>query len=122
MFSILLIVLYALAMTLLFVHAAVTLAWMLYTWRSPDAATDAGFVMIRRRPKNSFTLLVPARHEEGVLGETLDRLAGSDHPVANLVAIAVAMGWNFAANSRWTWRTATPDRGRFPASLSWKER
>jgi cellulose synthase/poly-beta-1,6-N-acetylglucosamine synthase-like glycosyltransferase len=87
MLSILLIVFYALAMTLLFVHAALTLAWMLYTWRSPDAATDAGFVMIRRRPKNSFTLLVPARHEEEVLGETLDRLAGSDYPDFEILAI-----------------------------------
>lgn len=26
--------------------------------------------------------------------------------VANLVAIAAAMAWNFAANSRWTWRSA----------------
>ena len=48
--------------------------------------------------------------------------AGIHYLVANLFAIAVAMAWNFAANSRWTWRRAIPDRGRLPVSLSWKER
>jgi cellulose synthase/poly-beta-1,6-N-acetylglucosamine synthase-like glycosyltransferase len=87
MFSILLIAGYALLMPLLLVHASVTLAWMLYTWRSPEAANDAGFVMIRRRPKHSFTLLVPARHEEEVLEETLDRLAASHYPDFEILAI-----------------------------------
>jgi cellulose synthase/poly-beta-1,6-N-acetylglucosamine synthase-like glycosyltransferase len=87
MLSILLIAGYALLMALLLVHASVTLAWMLYTWRSPEAANDAGFVMIRRRPKHSFSLLVPARHEEEVLGETLDRLAASNYPDFEILAI-----------------------------------
>jgi len=87
MFSIVLTVVYALLMVLLFTHASVTLAWMLYTWRSPQAANGAGFAMLRRKPKHSFTLLVPARHEEEVLGETLDRLAMADYPDFEILAI-----------------------------------
>jgi cellulose synthase/poly-beta-1,6-N-acetylglucosamine synthase-like glycosyltransferase len=87
MLEVLLVVVYTLAMVLLFVHASVTLAWMLYTWRSPQAANGVGFAMLRREPKHSFTLLVPARHEEQVLGETLDRLAMSDYPDFEILAI-----------------------------------
>lgn len=87
MLSTLLILGYALVMVLLFAHASLTLAWMLYTWRSPDSAHGAGFAMIRRRPKHKFTLLVPARHEEEVLGETLDRLARADYPHFEILAI-----------------------------------
>lgn len=87
MFSIVLTVAYALLMSLLFAHASITLAWMLYTWRSPQAANKAGFSMLRRKPKHSFTLLVPARHEEEVLGETLDRLAMADYPDFEILAI-----------------------------------
>lgn len=87
MFSTLLIVVYAFVMGLLFLHASLTLAWMLYTWRSPDAADGAGFAMTGRKPKHSFTLLVPARHEEEVLGETLDRLADSNYPDFEILAI-----------------------------------
>lgn len=78
---------YTLVMILLFIHAAVTLGWMLYTWRSPQAANGAGFAMLRKSPKHSFTLLVPARHEEEVLGDTLDRLAMSDYPDFEVLAI-----------------------------------
>ena len=74
-------------MLLLFVHASVTLAWMLYTWRTPDAASAVGFRMLRRTPRLSFTLLVPARHEQEVLGDTLDRLASANYPDFEILAI-----------------------------------
>lgn len=53
---------------------------MLYTWRTPDAEQGVGFRFLLRSPKHSFSLLVPARHEEAVLGETLDLLAASNYP------------------------------------------
>jgi cellulose synthase/poly-beta-1,6-N-acetylglucosamine synthase-like glycosyltransferase len=69
--------------------AALTLAWMLYAWRSPDglAATrfsrgDATAVTPLR-----FSLLVPARHEDQVLGHTLDGLAALDHPDVEILCI-----------------------------------
>ena len=38
-------------------------------------------------PTCSFSLLVPARHEEEVLGDTLDTLAAVDHPDVEVIAI-----------------------------------
>jgi cellulose synthase/poly-beta-1,6-N-acetylglucosamine synthase-like glycosyltransferase len=72
---------------LLFVVAATTLWWMLHAWRSPEALRSTGF---RRRsagrPK-SFSLLLPARHEQDVLGDTIDALARLDHPVYEVIVI-----------------------------------
>jgi cellulose synthase/poly-beta-1,6-N-acetylglucosamine synthase-like glycosyltransferase len=72
---------------LLFSVAAATLWWMLHAWRTPVALRETGFVSGFRRPSSSFSLLVPARHEEAVLGETLERLAGLDHPDHEVLAI-----------------------------------
>lgn len=35
-------------------------------------------------------------------------VTGIHYLIANLIAIAAAMGWNFAANVRWTWRMPNP--------------
>lgn len=87
MLSTLLYVLYALVVLLLTAHASVTLAWMVYTWRSADAHEGVGFPMSRSRASRSFSLMVPARHEETVLGETLDRLAEIIYPEFEILAI-----------------------------------
>jgi cellulose synthase/poly-beta-1,6-N-acetylglucosamine synthase-like glycosyltransferase len=59
--------------------ATLTLVWMLDAWRTPVANEETGFVPMRE-PHVSFSLIVPARHEQAVLGETLDRMATLDHP------------------------------------------
>lgn len=78
---------YALVALLLTVHASVTLAKMVYTWRSPDASDDVGFPISRSRRPRTFSLLVPARHEESVLGETLDQLAAIIYPDFEILPI-----------------------------------
>lgn len=60
---------------------------MVYTWRSPDAHRDVGFTLTDASPRHSFTLMVPARHEEAVLGDTLDRLAEIIYPDFEILAI-----------------------------------
>lgn len=67
--------------------AMTTLAWMLHAWRTPQHLEATGFVRSNRAPTLSFSLLVPARHEEEVLGETLDKLAALDHPDYEVIAI-----------------------------------
>src|SRR6266700_1546835 len=57
-----------------------TLAWMLYAWRTPDSLGASRLTTDGRPPMCSFSLIVPARHEETVLENTLDRLIASDHP------------------------------------------
>jgi cellulose synthase/poly-beta-1,6-N-acetylglucosamine synthase-like glycosyltransferase len=46
-----------------------------------------GFATSESPPRESFSLIVPARHEEAVLGATLDRLAAGDHPSFEVVAV-----------------------------------
>jgi cellulose synthase/poly-beta-1,6-N-acetylglucosamine synthase-like glycosyltransferase len=67
--------------------AFTTLAWMLHAWRTPQHLEATGFVRSNRPPSLSFSLLVPARHEEEVLGDTLDQLAQLDHPDYEVIAI-----------------------------------
>ncbi|MGE2721541.1 glycosyltransferase [Mycolicibacterium celeriflavum] len=72
---------------LLFVIAATTLWWMLHAWHSPEALSGTGF---RRRSATrpwSFSLLLPARHEQDVLGDTIDALARLDHPAYEVIVI-----------------------------------
>ncbi|MEV8372112.1 glycosyltransferase family 2 protein [Kribbella sp. NPDC056861] len=81
-----LLVLVSLALTLV---AFTTLAWMLHAWRTPEHLEATRF---RRGGKSDaplprFTLLVPARHEEAVLGHTLDRLAASEYDDLEIIAI-----------------------------------
>lgn len=77
----------ALASLLLAGVAFTTLAWMLHAWRSPQHLEATGFARSSREPGLSFSLLVPARHEEEVLGDTLDKLAVLDHPDYEVIAI-----------------------------------
>jgi cellulose synthase/poly-beta-1,6-N-acetylglucosamine synthase-like glycosyltransferase len=67
--------------------AMTTLAWMLHAWRSPQHLEATGFADSSDMPTRSFSLLVPARHEEEVLGDTIDTLAQLDHPAFEVVAV-----------------------------------
>jgi cellulose synthase/poly-beta-1,6-N-acetylglucosamine synthase-like glycosyltransferase len=60
---------------------------MLHAWRSPQHLEATGFADSSGKPTFSFSLLVPARHEEEVLGDTIDTLARLDHPAFEVVAI-----------------------------------
>lgn len=80
MIGTLLSLLIALLSVSLFTIAMLTLWWMLHAWRDPDTLSATGFPAEGRRPELSFSLLVPARHEEQVLEATLERLLAIDHP------------------------------------------
>lgn len=67
--------------------AVTTLWWMLHAWRSADHLEATGFTRSAAEPSLAFSLLVPARHEEGVLGDTLDGLAKLNHPAYEVIAI-----------------------------------
>jgi len=91
---------------------------MLHAWRTPDVMAATSFPGPNDEPSLSFSLLVPARHEEAVLAATLDRLAQMDHPHFEVLAVVghddpdtrvVAE----AAAGRW------PDRIRVVTDHSW---
>lgn len=72
---------------ILFTMAAATLWWMLHAWRTPETLSSTGFSGPIDAPRLSFSLLVPARHEQAVLARTLIRLAESQHPDVEVIAI-----------------------------------
>jgi glycosyltransferase XagB len=76
--------LFALALTVI---AVTSLWWMLHAWRTPASLLATGFPTSATEPSHSFSLIVPARHEEAVLGATLERLAGSHHPHFEVLAV-----------------------------------
>jgi glycosyltransferase XagB len=72
---------------LLFAVAATTLWWMLHAWRSPESLASTGFRRRSAGSPRSFSLLLPARHEQDVLGDTIDALARLDHPRYEVIVI-----------------------------------
>src|SRR5918911_3027007 len=77
---------YGVAMLLLFVIAVTTLAWMLDSWRTPWAVGQMPFPE-PDAPRLSFSLIVPARHEEAVLADTVRRLLCQDHPFVEVLVV-----------------------------------
>jgi glycosyltransferase XagB len=71
----------------LFTVAATTLWWMLHAWRSPEALASTGFRRRSARGPRTFSLLLPARHEQDVLGDTINTLAQLDHPAYEVLVI-----------------------------------
>jgi cellulose synthase/poly-beta-1,6-N-acetylglucosamine synthase-like glycosyltransferase/putative flippase GtrA len=67
--------------------AGTTLWWMLHAWRTPQTLAATGFSGAASDPRRSFSLIVPARHEQAVLGATLSRLAALDHPAYEVLVV-----------------------------------
>lgn len=72
---------------LLFIVASTTLWWMLHAWRTPESLAATGFRRRSAGRAHSFSLLLPARHEQDVLGDTIDALARLDHPHYEVIVI-----------------------------------
>lgn len=74
--------------TVLLVVAVTNLRWMLDAWTEPAAADRRLFVSQgHSEPSLSFSLVVPARHEEAVLAETLHRLVEVRHPCFEVIVV-----------------------------------
>lgn len=64
----------------LFVHAIYSLRLLLYAWEKPERLRERGVPASLLPPGLSFTLLIPARHEEDVISETIQCIADLDYP------------------------------------------
>jgi glycosyltransferase XagB len=65
-----------------------TLLWMLDAWRTPASLEQSRLDRDERaQPAYSFSLIVPARHEEAVLEATLRRLVTSTHPAFEVLVV-----------------------------------
>jgi len=77
---------YAAVALLLFVVALTNLCWMLEAWRSPAGLDATGFRQLDE-PQLTFSLIVPARHEEAVLERTIESLCQLDHPGFEIIVV-----------------------------------
>jgi cellulose synthase/poly-beta-1,6-N-acetylglucosamine synthase-like glycosyltransferase len=71
----------------LFGIASVTLWWMMHAWRTPETLESTRFPAPDGEHELTFSLLVPARHEEGVLEHTVNRLLESTHSSYEIIII-----------------------------------
>ncbi|MDX6350827.1 MAG: glycosyltransferase XagB [Streptomyces sp.] len=72
---------------LLMAAAGVTLWWMMHAWRTPETLDATAFAVPDGAHRLSFSLLVPARHEEQVLAHTVERMLLIDHPDFEVVVV-----------------------------------
>lgn len=72
---------------ILFAFSTLTLWWMVHAWRTPETLAATRFRAVEDEPGLSFSLLVPARHEEAVLGHTIRNLMASRHPDFEVIVI-----------------------------------
>ncbi|HEX6256502.1 MAG TPA: glycosyltransferase [Euzebyales bacterium] len=111
MIAVALSVLYVLFIAGLLGFACVSLWWMVHVWTSPELVRASTFVS---QPAPglplSFTLLVPARHEQNVLADTLAGLAAQRYPRLQIIVIV-------GADDPATTAVAERLSARFPARI-----
>lgn len=95
-----------------------TLVWMLDAWRNPEAFTESHGGAECLEPQHSFSLIIPARHEETVLEATLSRLVATDHPAFEVL---VVIGADDAETRKVAERVAAahPETVRIVVDHSW---
>jgi glycosyltransferase XagB len=74
---------------LLTIQSAYTLYLMLYTWDRPDAYQKAKAPSQFLPPARSFTVMLPARHEEDVIQTTIERVVRSNYPKHLLEVVVI---------------------------------
>lgn len=73
-------VLVAVTAVILLVQSLVNIQQTLFIWEHPHRLHAAGRPETLEEPLLGFTVLLPARHEHEVIGETLRRLSQADYP------------------------------------------
>ncbi|MFG2638814.1 glycosyltransferase [Streptomyces sp. NPDC048362] len=59
----------------------------MYAWCTPDTLQSTRFVSPTGQPTLSFSLLVPARHEQHVLGHTINQMLKMRYPLFEIIII-----------------------------------
>jgi cellulose synthase/poly-beta-1,6-N-acetylglucosamine synthase-like glycosyltransferase/putative flippase GtrA len=74
---------------ILSLQAVFTLYLMLYTWIQPERLQASASPPDFAPPQLSFTVLLPARHEEAVIAQTVQRVWAADYPRELLEVVVV---------------------------------
>lgn len=77
----------ALAGLLMFAQSSVEVWRIMYAYREPEAVERMSFPAASENPTEQFCLIVPARHEDAVLADTLRLLARQTHPNVHIVSV-----------------------------------
>lgn len=72
--------LFALFSLLITIQSGFTLWGMIYSWEEPERVEANKSPRVFQRPQFSFSVLLPALHEEAVIGETIRAIATTDYP------------------------------------------
>ncbi|MEU5160582.1 glycosyltransferase [Streptomyces sp. NPDC020875] len=67
--------------------AVFTLWWQMHAWRTPEILASTSFDRPEGEVGLSFSLLLPARHEQAVLQHTIERLLESTHSNYEIIVI-----------------------------------
>ncbi len=73
----------------LFVQSLFSLYLMLYTWEHPERLARSAGPSAFLPPQLSFTVLLPARHEEAVIFETIRRVWAANYPKELLEVVVI---------------------------------
>ncbi len=73
----------------LFAHGLFSLSLMLYAWERPERLEATSGPKLLREPQLSFTVLLPARGEEAVIGDTIRRVCAARYPPGLLEIIVI---------------------------------
>ncbi len=73
----------------LVIQSMYSLYIMLYTWDRPDAYQAAKAPARFAAPRKSFTVLLPARHEESVIQSTIEQIVRTNYPQSLIEVIVV---------------------------------
>jgi glycosyltransferase XagB len=74
---------------MLTIQSAYTLYIMLYTWDRPEAYQLAQAPAHFLPPQKSFTVMLPARHEEEVIQTTIERVVQANYPLSLLEVVVI---------------------------------
>ncbi|MCL4552615.1 MAG: glycosyltransferase [Candidatus Marsarchaeota archaeon] len=85
----LMVTLYVVLSAVMSAQSVFRLYMMLYGWREPDQLLEAQSRKHYAPPQKSFTVLLPARHEERVIQQTIARIYNSNYPKELLDIIVI---------------------------------
>ena len=81
---------FAMALSIILtIQSIYTLYIMLYTWDRPEASKMAKAPTRFLPPRRSFTVMLPARHEEEVIQTTIDRVVRANYPLSLLEVVVI---------------------------------
>src|SRR5690242_17722034 len=82
-------IVYIIIIILMTIQAIFNIRLLLYIWEKPEQAWRNSAPTIYREPHYSFTIMLPARHEEDVYRETIQKVYDLNYPKRLIQILAI---------------------------------